>query len=179
MSMNATLHGRAYHVGEEIDGDSCELIDVENGEVITVNYGEDTLNIDCTDDEFAACTNVRWSAARAGNITPQARATHDSGTAPAGRWATYDAIEIATVGYDTEQPCATGTEYVERMDGIDPEGYEFRAHSIYGHLKTGGVECLADCWERDAAQQLGTALAQQLGVPVYDYTIEMAKGGDR
>jgi len=95
--------------------------------------------------------------------------------APDRVWLDYAAVEIATVGRDTEQPVATGDDRdaVEWMTNANAEGYAFHAHSVYLRLKIGGVECLCDCWNRDAAQQLGTALARQLGVPVWDYSIEM------
>lgn len=88
-------------------------------------------------------------------------------------WTRFDCIEIATVGIDREQPAATGEPVVCRIDGEDPEGYIFSAHAIYGHLREGGVECLADCWDRDVARKLGAALAGQLGVPMDDYSIDM------
>ena len=87
-------------------------------------------------------------------------------------WADVDAIEVATVGVDREEPVATGDEAVTRIDGEDPEGYRIVSHSVYVHRPGVGATCVADCWDRDAAQQLGAALAAYLGKPVDDYTVD-------
>jgi hypothetical protein len=87
-------------------------------------------------------------------------------------WKDVDCIELATVGVDREQPVATGHECVERIDS-DPDAYEFRSHSVYVHRAGVGATCIADCWDRDAARQLGTALARALKVPVDDETVDM------
>jgi hypothetical protein len=88
-------------------------------------------------------------------------------------WKDVDCIELATVGVDREQPVATGNECVERIDGDDPDAYEFRSHSVYVHRQGIGATCIADCWDRDVARQLGTALARALKVPVDDETVDM------
>lgn len=89
-------------------------------------------------------------------------------------WTAVDAIEIATIGRDREQPVATGYDDVERMDGLDPEGYDIVSHSVYVHRPGIGATCIADCWDRETAQRLGQALGQTLGVPVDDYTLAVA-----
>lgn len=84
-------------------------------------------------------------------------------------WPDVDAIEVATVGLDREQPDA-----VTRIDGEDASGYRIVAHSVYVHRHGVGATCVCDCWVRDIAQQIGRALAEQLGVPIDDYTVDAA-----
>jgi hypothetical protein len=84
-----------------------------------------------------------------------------------------DAIEVATVALNLEAPVEDGCEAVEQIDGeSDLDGYQFRAYSVYGRLRSGEVECLADCWDLRVARALAQALAVSLSVPLHDHAIE-------
>lgn len=91
-------------------------------------------------------------------------------------WGHVDLVEVATVGVNCEAATdrdPSEREPVERMDGLDWAGYEFRSHSVYVHTEGLGADCICDCWDRTVAQQLAAALAEKLGVPVKDYTLDM------
>lgn len=75
----------------------------------------------------------------------------------------YDAYEAnAVLGLDANnEPVATLSKAVnlERCDWNDPHTLMW---SIYGHLPTGGVECIADCYTSEDAETIIEALGGRI-----------------
>ena len=89
-------------------------------------------------------------------------------------WSAFDGLELQTLATDGETDAAnrlnvwpvTTTEEVGEDD-------TFSSHAIYGHLKEGGVRCLADCTSPDDARAIAAAIATATGLPiVYDLLVE-------
>jgi hypothetical protein len=92
-------------------------------------------------------------------------------------WEQFDAIELQTVA--TEGVRVEDKEVVwpilNREDITD--NVRFVAYTVYGHLKIGGVEALADCPTVEIARVLAATISRATGLPIaYDVLVEWTDG---
>jgi len=73
----------------------------------------------------------------------------------------FDAFEISPVAYDDESK-----DSLSRCDENDPD---IATWSVYGHLHTGEVSCIADCTSKAVAEILGEALTNKFRVELHKF----------
>jgi hypothetical protein len=88
-------------------------------------------------------------------------------------WSAFDGLELQTLATDGETDAANRLNVWPVSADEIGEDDAFSSHAIYGHLKVGGVRCLADCTTTEDARAIAAAIATATGLPiVYDLLIE-------
>jgi hypothetical protein len=88
-------------------------------------------------------------------------------------WERFDALELKTV-VDDGTTQADNRANCWPIFSIDEVGENDRVvcYTIYGHLRTGGVDAIADCPTAALARAIAAALSTVTGMPVHDWLVE-------
>lgn len=76
-------------------------------------------------------------------------------------WSQFDALEIGGCINDADE----GDEETNIVGGIERDQAEF--FTVYGHLKTGGVEAITDVPSYQGAENIAALFAMQTGFVIH------------